>query len=160
VKKLIGLGVLLLVACQRKVEVSSPTPTPATNAVGTVGGSTPLEALAAFMTAAKAEDLQAVAAVWGDHEGLARDKMSRQELEMRTYIIVKCVRHDSYKVVSDGAAASGRRVMNVQVTKAAGPPRGTLNVSSTFTMARGPQGRWFVEIVEMKPLETTICQLP
>jgi hypothetical protein len=160
VKKLIGIGVLLLVACQRKVEVSSPTPATATNAVGAVGGATPAEALTRFMAAAKAEDLQAVAAVWGDDQGLARDKLSRQELEMRTYIIVKCVRHDSYKVLSEGNAAGGRRVLNVQLTKAAGPPRGTLTPISNFTMARGPQGRWFVEIVEMQPLQNTICMLP
>ena len=158
-KKLIGIGVLLLVACQRKVEVSSPTPSTTTSAVGTVGGATPLEALSKFMAAAKAEDLQAVAAVWGDDEGLARDKMPRQELEMRTYIIVKCVRHDSYKVLSDGAAASNRRLMNVQVTKAAPPPHGTLTVASNFTMARGPQGRWFVEKLDPDPLGP-ICRLP
>ena len=162
VKKLIGLGLLLLVACQRKVQVSSPAPVPATTgtagSVGVVGGGTPAEALSGFMAAAKSEDLQAVGAFWGDPEGSAREKMSRSEFEMRAFIVVKCVRHDKYTVLSEGSAAGGRRVMNVQITKDGGP-RGVLTKSSNFTLVRGPQSRWFVENVDLEPL-TPICQLP
>lgn len=151
-KKLIGIGALLLVsACQPKATVGSPTPTPGT--ASGPGGATPTEALAMFMTAAKSEDLQAVSAMWGDNEGLARDKMSRQELEMRTYIIVKCVRHDRYTVLSDGSTAGGRRQMSVQLTK------GGITKASNFTLSPSPQGRWLVEKIDLEAL-TPICQLP
>ena len=158
-KKLIGLGLLLLVACQRKAVVSSPAPAPATaGGVGVIGGATPAEALSGFMAAAKAEDLQAVGAYWGDESGSAREKMSRSEFEMRAFIVVKCVRHDKYTVLTEGNAAGGRRVLNVQITKDGGP-RGVLTKASNFTMARGPQSRWFVEKFDPEPL-TPICQLP
>lgn len=149
-KKLIGLGVLLLAACSPKVEVSSPAPAP--GASGGIGGATPADAVAMFMTAAKTEDLQAVGTVWGDAQGLTREKITRQEFEMRSYYIVKCLRHDRYSILSEGNAAGGRRVVAAQVTK------GSLTKSTSFTLARGPQGRWLVENLELEPL-TQICQL-
>jgi hypothetical protein len=152
-----GVGALLLVACQPRTVVSSPDPATGAASVGAIGGATTTAALAAMMTAAKAEDLQAVGAVWGDPEGLAREKMTRSEFEMRAYIMVKCLRHDKYDVLTEGNAANGRRVMNVQVTK--DTPKGPLTKASNFTLARGPKGRWFVENFEIEPL-TPICQLP
>jgi hypothetical protein len=162
VKKLIGIGALLLVACQRSVQVSSPTPSPSATAAATIaaggGAPTPAEALAAFMSATKAEDLQAVGAIWGDPDGLAREKMSRQEFEMRAYIIVKCVRHDRYSILTEGNAAGNRRVASVQITKDGGT-RGVQTKQTNVTFARNKQSRWYVEIVELEPL-TPICQLP
>jgi len=156
VKKLIGLGLLLLVACQRKVVVSSPAPTSrgtSATAVGQVGGGTPDEAVAMMMAAGKSEDLQAVGAVWGDDQGLAREKWSRQEFEMRAYYVVKCLRNDRYTVLSESpAAAGGRRVLNVQVFK------GTLSPTTNFKVVKGPNGRWLVEQADLEPL-TKICQL-
>lgn len=157
-RKLIGLGLLLLAGCQRQATVSSPAPASATGGVGVIGGATQAEALSAFMTAAKAEDLQAVGAFWGDHEGLAREKVSRSEFEMRAYIMVKCLRHDRYAILSESNAAAGRRVLNVQLTKDGGS-RGILTKSTNFKAVRGPQGRWFIETFEIEPL-TQICQLP
>jgi hypothetical protein len=153
VKKLIGLGLLLLVACQRKVEVSSPTPSTSTpsGAVGVTGGATTTEAIAGFMAAAKAEDLQAVGRFWGDPDGLTRDKWPRSEFEMRAFYIVKCLRHDRYAVLNEGNAAGGRRVAVVQLVK------GVLNKQTNFKLVRGKDGRWLVENVELEPL-TQICQ--
>jgi hypothetical protein len=150
VKKLIGLGLLLLVACQRKVDVSSPAPSGGT--VGQIGGATPAEAVAAMMAAAKSEDLQAVGAVWGDTEGLTREKWPRAEFEMRAFYIVKCLRNDRFSILTEGGAASGRRIANVQVVK------GGLTKTTNFRLVRGQNGRWLVENVELEPL-TQICQL-
>jgi hypothetical protein len=154
VKKLIGLGLLLLVACQRKVVVSSPAPVPgATTTVGQIGGATPAEAVGMMLAAGKAEDLQAVGAVWGDQEGLTRDKWSRQEFEMRAYYVVKCLRNDRYSILSEApAAAGGRRVLTVQINK------GALTETTNFRLVMGKNGRWLVENADLAPL-TKICQL-
>lgn len=152
-KKLIGLGVLLLsVACQRKVQVSSPTPTPGTVTAGQVGGATPAEAVAMMLAAAKAEDLQAVGAVWGDAEGLVREKWPRAEFEMRAFYIVKCLRNDRYQILSEGTGASGRRLATVQIVK------GTNNLQTNFRLMMGKNGRWLVENVDLEPM-TKICQM-
>lgn len=106
-----------------------------------------------MMAAGKAEDLQAVGAVWGDDQGLAREKWSRSEFEMRAYYVVKCLRNDRYTVLSEApAAAGGRRVLNVQVFK------GALNLTTNFKVVKGPNGRWLVEQADLEPL-TKICQL-
>jgi hypothetical protein len=120
--------------------------------VGVVGGATPAEAVAKMMAAAKAEDLQAVGTVWGDTDGLSRDKWSRSEFEMRAFYIVKCLRNDRYQMLSEGQAANNRRVASVQVVK------GSLTETTTFRMVQGPNGRWLVENADLAPL-TKICQL-
>jgi hypothetical protein len=102
------------------------------------------------MTAAKAEDLQALAAVWGDATGSVRDRWPRQEVEMRAVYLVKCLRHDKYTVLSDASAGTGKRVINVQVSA------GRLTRSTKFTVTQGPQSRWYVENLELAPLDD-IC---
>ena len=152
-KKLIGLGVLLLAAaCQRTVQVSSPAPTPSTTPTGTVGGATPTEAVTMMLSAAKAEDLQAVGAVWGDTEGLTREKWPRSEFEMRAFYVVKCLRNDRYQILSEGTAANGRRVASVQIVK------GPVTAQTNFRLVKGKNDRWLVEQAELEPL-TKICQM-
>jgi hypothetical protein len=144
---------LLGVACQRQVTVSSPSPSTSTApAVGTVGGATPAEAVGMMLAAAKAEDIQAIGSVWGDTEGLAREKWPRSEFEMRAFYIVKCLRNDRYHIVNEGAAANNRRVATVQVTK------GPINVQTTFQLVQGKTNRWYVEKVDLDPM-TKICQM-
>jgi hypothetical protein len=150
VKKLIGLGLLLLVACQRKVEVSSPSPSSSAAATGQPGAATTNAAIAAFMTAAKSEDLQAIGNYWGTTSGPAREQMSRSEFEMRAFYIAKCVRHDSYQVLSESGAANGQRVASVQIR------RGSVTKTTNFTLVQGPQARWYVFNLELEPL-SQIC---
>jgi hypothetical protein len=157
VKKLIGLGVLLLaVGCQRQVQVSSPTPIPTTTAggssAGAIGGASPAEAVTMMLAAAKAEDLQAVGAVWGDTDGLTRDKWPRSDFEMRAFYVVKCLRNDRFQILSEGPAANGRRVDVVQIVK------GAVSAQTNFRMVKGKNDRWLVENVELEPL-TKICQM-
>jgi len=145
---------LLAVACKREVQVSSPTPTPSTGApaAGTVGGATPSEAVTMMLAAAKAEDLQAVGAVWGDTDGLTREKWPRSEFEMRAFYVVKCLRNDRYQILSEGGAANGRRVAAVQIVK------GAITAQTNFRLVKGKNGRWLVEQADLEPL-TKICQM-
>jgi hypothetical protein len=144
---------LLGVACQRQVTVSSPSPSTSTApAVGTVGGATPADAVRMMLAAAKAEDLQAVGAVWGDVDGLAREKWSRSDFEMRAFYIVKCLRNDRYQILNEGAAANNRRVATVQIVK------GTVSEQTTFTLVKGKNDRWLVQNADLAPL-TRICQM-
>jgi hypothetical protein len=155
VKKLIGLGVLLLAAgCSRQAQVSSPAPTTSTGAPapGTIGGSTTTEAITMMLAAAKAEDLQAVGSVWGDTDGLAREKWSRSDFEMRAFYVVKCLRNDRFQILNETSAANGRRVAVVQITK------GPINVQTNFRLVKGKNNRWLVENADLEPL-TKICQM-
>jgi hypothetical protein len=153
VKKLIGLGVLLLAtACARKAEVSSPAPSTGVPAIGVVGAATPAEAVSMILAAAKAEDLQALGAVWGDADGLVREKWPRSEFEMRAFYLAKCLRNDRFTIVSEGTSANDRRLANVRITK------GAETALTTFRLVTGKNGRWLVENAELAPL-TRICQM-
>lgn len=152
-KKLIGLGVLLLTAaCARKVQVSSPAPSTSGPAVGVVGGATPADAVAMILAGAKAGDLQAVGAVWGDADGLTREKWPRSEFEMRAFYLAKCLRNDGYQLMSEGTSSDDRRIANVRITK------GNETALTTFRLVVGKNGRWLVENAELAPL-TRICQM-
>ena len=144
------VAVILAGACQRQVQVSSPTPS--SSGVGTIGGSTPTEAVTMMLAAAKAEDLQAVGAVWGDPDGLTRDKWPRSEFEMRAFYVVKCLRNDRYQILNEGTAANGRRIAAVQIIK------GQVTAQTNFRLVKGKNDRWLVEQAELEPL-TRICQM-
>jgi hypothetical protein len=117
-----------------------------------VGGATPAEAVTMMLAAAKAEDLQAVGAVWGDTDGLTREKWPRSEFEMRAFYVVKCLRNDKYQILNEGGAANGRRVATVQITK------GAVTTQTNFRVVKGKNGRWLVEQADLEPM-TKICQM-
>src|SRR5262245_3387902 len=75
VKKLAIVVLLVFTACHRKVTVTSaPTATVDANA----GAATARDALQKFMAAGKAQDLQAMAEIWGSKSGSARANMDRE----------------------------------------------------------------------------------
>jgi hypothetical protein len=140
VKKLAIVLLFALASCRRQVQVGSP---PAANAPG---ASSPREALQRFMTAAKAQDIQAMSNVWGTSQGPARSTMEKDELEKREIIMMTCLKHDSYRVLGEAPAPAGERVMAVEV-KFKG-----LTPSTNFTSVRGPSERWYIRTLELEPL--------
>lgn len=157
-KKLIGFGLLLLAGCKSApttTTTTSPTPGPTTatptTSPGTVGAASATDALAALLSAAKAEDLQAFGAVWGNENGSVREQWPRSEFEMRAFYSVKCLRHDKYTILSNAGAPSTGRLISVQLV------RGPLTAATNFTVVPGPKGRWFVQKFDPEPL-TKICQ--
>jgi hypothetical protein len=149
VKKLIGLG-LLLVACRGTM---TPNPTPSTP--GALGAVSARDAVAAYVSAVAAQDLQAMSAVWGTADGSIRDQLDSDEIMKREIVIVsmlKCIRKD-VQVVSDGAAGTGERSMIVRLTYVP-PSKGdttrvgtgqALTRETNFDVVQARSGRWFVK---------------
>jgi hypothetical protein len=102
------------------------------------------------MTAAKRTDLQAIGALWGDADGLARERLTRDELEKRELVMMRCLRHDSYEIVGDAPALNGSRAMVVQVNY------GEVSVSTDMQVVRGAAGRWYVRDLNLPKLQE-IC---
>lgn len=145
--KRIAIILLLAVsACHRKVEVSS-APAPAAPAPGTPGAASPREAVVKFMSAVKVQDLDALSLIWGSTAGPVRQTMNREEWEMREVTIMRCLRHESYRVAAEGPVAGGERAVTVDVTFQ------DLTPTTNFTVTRDSAGRWYVRMVDMKPLE-------
>jgi hypothetical protein len=146
VRKLL-IGMLVAVgACTTRTTVvpATTTPTPSTS---TAGQQTPRQALATFLAAANAQDLQAMSAVWGDKEGsvLASGKMGREEIEKREIIMLCYLRHDKYRVVSELPAMQSERTLSVELTK------GKLSRTANFTMATDGS-RWYVRGADLDAL--------
>jgi hypothetical protein len=137
---------LLLGACHQ-----SPKPNPPLPAGTQVGAASAAGAVAAYMDAVKAEDIQAMSAVWGTSAGLLRDQVSETDLFQRSFIMIKCLRHDNYTVLSEASGQAGKRILAIQIT------RGPLTRSTNFTVVTGPGNRWYVESFEVPQLDD-ICK--
>ncbi len=139
-RKLLLFGLLAGVACQsRTVEVPTPSPV---NAPATVSGARP--ALEAFLSAIRAQDLQALAVAWGDKSGPVRDTkvFSREEMEQRELILIRCFKHDRSRVLGESPAAGGERKFEVELV------RGTVTRVADFFTVPGPD-RWYVRSANM-----------
>jgi hypothetical protein len=147
VKKLI-MAAVLLAACRTSPPVVVSSPSPANG--NATGGADASSAIRAFMAAAKQQDLQALGAVWGNANGPARDAISREELEKRELIMMRCLRHDRYDIAGEAPNPGGSRAMVVNLTYKA------ISRSANFVVVKGPSSRWYVEKFDLDPLQA-IC---
>ena len=139
----LAIVLLLIVGCRREVRVgTAPNP-------NAPGAPTAREAVQMFMATAKSQDIQAMSNVWGTAAGPARSTMDKEQMEMRLVYMMRCLRHDSYAIMTETPAAGGERVFAVQVK------RGTLTPVANFTATPG-QGRWFVSNLDLEALNS-IC---
>jgi hypothetical protein len=143
---LIGLLVAAGACTTRTTTTVPAAPTPAPAPASTTQ-QTPREALATFLAAANATDLQAMSAVWGDKDGSVRasGKMGREEIEKREIIMMCYLRHDKYRVVSDNPAVNDERLLGVELTK------GRLSRTANFNMATDGT-RWYVRSADLEAL--------
>ena len=147
-KKLIA-GLLLVAACRTTTVETSTTPavrgnqTGAPDAAGAVRG---------FLAAAKAQDLQAMGALFGDKDGTARDRIPREELEKREIIMASCLKHDRYDIVGDAPGTAGSRTMAVNLTK------GERSAAINFDVVPASDHRWYVQKFDIEKLMQEYCK--
>ena len=137
---------VVLAACssaaqQHTATSDSPVPT------NVAGADTPKQAVQEFLAAAHAQDLHAMALVWGTHDGPARDVVDHKQLEKRELIMQCYVTHDTFTVLSEVQGEKGARVLSVSLTK------GQLARQSKFTAVKAHDERWYVEDVQLEPLK-------
>jgi hypothetical protein len=144
-KKLL-IALIVVAACHR----AAPQPTPAVRPAGapfanaTGGATSARAAVASFLTAARNEDLQAMALVWGTAAGAARNIIPREELEKRELIMICFLRHDRYQLVSDAESTGGQRRIEVELEQ------GMLIRRTAFTVVPAPDSRWYVQSFDME----------
>jgi len=147
---LIVCAAALVGGCRKQGDGGHP---PAPVLPGGTGGATAREAVERFMTAARVQDLDAMSQVWGTASGPVRATMSRPEWEMREVVFMRCLRHESWRVLGEAPAAASERLMIVETRFR------DLTRSTNFYAVLGPQQRWYVRAFDMTPLES-ICQRP
>jgi hypothetical protein len=104
-------------------------------------------AIRGFLSAAKQADLQALGAMWGNAQGPARDQWPREELEKRELIMMCYLKHDRYDILGDAPNPGGTRAVIVSLTL------GDLTRSTNFDVVRASNSRWYVQNVDVKPLQ-------
>ena len=122
---------LVLVSACKTVTVVAP-------AAG-AGAATPKAAVERFVLAAKMQDVQGLGATFGDEKGPMRDHTPREQMEQRAIIMLACLRHDKAVIAEPISALGGRMTMMVDFTQ------GRLTGASEFTVAKGPENRWYVQ---------------
>lgn len=124
-------------------------------AVGTDPGAVGSEqAVAQFLAAARAQDLQAMSAVWGNAEAPTRDRVERQELERRLLIMMCHLKHDESRIGPAQVGEAGRILHAVDLKQ------GAKEAATTFKTVRNTRsGRWYVEEFDIQPL-IPLCAQP
>lgn len=144
-KKLIT-SVVLLAACHSAAPVTTQS-SPAVLRGNQTGAPDATSAIRGFLAAAKQTDLQAMGALWGNAQGPARDQWPREELEKRELIMMCYLKHDHYDILGDAPNPGGTRAVVVSLSL------GDLTRSTNFDVIRGPESRWYVQNVDVKPLQ-------
>lgn len=111
-------------------------------------------AVDAFLRSVRSEDLQAMSAIWGDGQGLARERMDRATLERRELLMMCYFRHDKYRVQHEGPGPGGSRQLMVELA------RGNEWRSTTFSTVAGANRRWFVQEAQVGPLNDWCKKMP
>ncbi|MES2521092.1 MAG: hypothetical protein V4617_00235 [Gemmatimonadota bacterium] len=144
-------ALFMVSACAKQPANTAPvrgTSAPPASSSSTIGASSSKGAVEAFLSAVKAADLQAMSSVWGNREGLARDKYGREELEKRLIIIQCTMNHDrwNYAEAAPRLQTGGKQNWRVTLTRR--------NLTATINMltVQGPGGRWLLEEAETAPL--------
>lgn len=140
--KLAIVVLLVLAACHRQ-----PAGRPAS---ATSGAASAREAVERFLGTAKAMDYDGLGDVWGTAQGPARSTMDRARLERSAFVMMKCLRHDRYQILSETPTAAGERIFSVQLAL-----RET-TASTDFIAVPGPRARWYLREFRMEDLRM-IC---
>jgi hypothetical protein len=146
---------LLITACASAPSANpgSTTPNPVASG-GMSGAAAPRLAVEQFLSAAKAGDLQAMSVVFGTNKGAARDNIQWNELEKREIILQCFFNADSYRIVSEAAGADGHRVVRAELAK------GKVLRQPNFFVIQGPEGRWYVDNMEIAVVRDFCGQSP
>jgi hypothetical protein len=116
------------------------------------GAPAPRAAVESFLSAVRAQDLQAMSMVWGSERGPARDIIpDRSELEKREIVMQCYLAHDRFRILGDAAGVESKRVFRVELTK------GRLTRTTTFTTVSGPSDRFYVLEADLEPVKD-LCQ--
>jgi len=141
VKKLAIAVLLVLVACRGPLGRGGPN---------AGGAGTPKEAIERFLSAAKAQDYDAMGLIFGSADGPARATIPKADLEKRQFIMMRCLRHDRYTVGTETPTPTGERMAPVQFVYR------DLTLTSNFAVVQGPNGRWYVKQFDPDALQS-IC---
>ena len=148
-RKLLLVALLLAGACKSRTTevVTSPAPMPGTPVASGPGAPAPRVAIDGFLAAIALQDIQALSGIWGDKNGPVRDSkvFPRADMEQRSLYLMRCLKHDRYRILGESPAADAERVFSIELVRGT-----TTRVTDFFTARSGD--RWYVRDVRMEPV--------
>lgn len=135
--KRIALLLVLAAAC-RTVAVPDRTLT---------GGPSPRGAVDRFLAGARAQDMQALGAVFGNEKGPVREHGDRATVERQLLIQLQCLRHDKATISEPTRGEGGSQIFMIDFVQSG------LAATSRFTVVKGPSDRWYVEVFDIVALQ-------
>lgn len=108
----------------------------------------PMLSVERFLQAANAEDLEAMARLFGTHEGPIRG--DRRELELRMAAIARVLRHEDYRVV--GQRTEPGRVHPTTRVAVTLTLQGRVVPEVPFLVVRTADGQWLVEEIDLEKI--------
>jgi hypothetical protein len=111
------------------------------------GAATPRASIDRLLAAAKAQDIQALGAIYGNEKGPRRDQDPRPLIERQLLIQLQCLRHDKAVIAEPTRGEGGRQLFVIDFTQ------GSQKASVSFTTVKGPSDRWYVESYEIVVLQ-------
>lgn len=155
---LIAVALLGAGACTSTAKNTTPPgaviTAPGAGGINAAGGAdSPRAAVDGFLAAVKKQDLQAMSMIWGTEKGLARDQMSRDELEKRLVIMQCSLNHDNWKIVAglDGTTRVNEQDFRVELQQK------NMKEQTMVTTMKGASGRWYVSNADITKL-TSFCR--
>lgn len=151
-KKMILVSMLVFAACSRASTstttttgpVGAPPAAPAAAPNPNVTGGTSAQlAVQQFLTAVRAQDIQAMSVIFGTSKGPARDNMAREELERRLVILQCYFNHDKFRILREMPGEAGHRIVIAELT------RSTVVRTPAFYVIAGPGGRFYIDNMEI-----------
>ena len=116
-----------------------------------IGASSSRAAVEMYMEAMRKGDFALIGNIWGSHEGLARDRYSREEFEKRAFVVSCYLGWAGYRIDADRPAVDNGRTVVVQST----PPG--QHQEATLRIEQDSAGRWFVAGAELAGLSPDRC---
>jgi hypothetical protein len=141
------LAILMIAAAGCRTVPMGTSTTTGGGGGGGAGAATPQDAVAGMLAGAKAGDLQAMTAYWGDEQGLNRNKWSRDEVESRAFILQCVLKSDTNKISTPLLGPNGHMYLSVDLTQ------GKSTATTRFETARTRDGRWLVANMDVVTLQ-------
>lgn len=126
---------------------AAPPPAPVVVPSNLTGAASPRSAVELFLTAAKAQDIQAMSVIFGTSRGPSRDNMNREELEKRLVILQCYFNHDKFRILGESPGEGGHRIVEAELTKQ------TIARTPNFYTIKGPGDRWYVDNMEIAAVQ-------
>ena len=92
--------------------------------------------------------------VWGTANGAARDNIPRAELEKREVILQCYFNSDTFRVLGESPTSETRRMVRVELQRG-----GKTRTPVVYTVL-GPNGRWYVENLDMAAVKDFCAMAP